>query len=193
MAALDVFLPSVRKHIAGPLDIMMRQSIREAAITFCRESLFCRDIVLLTNVQPGVAYSLTGSPLVKCVKRLLITNLSSPDTPSELDAGTDFTVMSANHLVFSRAYSSISVLFAVEPRRDADEVPDALADDYTDVVAAGALEDLYIMPGKPWSDPQRAAYFRAIFTEGFRRAYRDALDNSPVTRTRNPVRRHEFY
>ncbi|MGM3172500.1 hypothetical protein [Dickeya lacustris] len=193
MAALDAFLPAVRKHITGPLDIMMRQSIREAAIAFCRESLICRDTVLLTNVQPGIAYPLTESPLVKCVKRLLITNLSNPDTPSELDAGTDFTVISANHLVFNHAYSRVSALFAVEPRRDADAVPDALADDYTDVVAAGALEDLYIMPGQPWSDPQRAAYFRAIFTDGYRRAYRDALDNSPVTGFQNPVRRHEFY
>ncbi|RNM07940.1 hypothetical protein EF878_05440 [Dickeya undicola] len=193
MAALDVFLPAVRKHITGPLDIMMRQSVREAAITFCRESLFCRDTVLLTDVQPGVKHVLSESPLVKCVKRLRVTNLSDPENPVELDAGTDFTVISANHLAFNRAYNSISVLFAVEPRRDADEVPDALADDYTDAIAAGALEDLYLMPGKPWSDPQQAAYFRATFTDGYRRAYRDALDNSPVTGFQNPVRRHEFY
>ncbi|MEI7215255.1 hypothetical protein WCT97_21855 [Pectobacterium versatile] len=130
---------------------------------------------------------------MKCVKRLLVTDISNPDDPVVLIAGVDFTVVSANHIVATRHFGRIVILFAVEPRRTADAVPDALADDYADVIAAGALEDLYLMPGKPWSDPQRAAYFRSLFTDGYRRAYRDALDNSPITGFHNPVRKHEFY
>ncbi len=193
MAELDAFLPAIRKHITGPLDIMMRQSVREAAITFCRESLLCRDTLALTDVVPGVTHALTESQLVKCVKRLRVTDISNPDDVNDLSAGVDFTVISANHLAFAREYAHVTVLFALEPRRDAQTLPDVLADDYTDVIAAGALEDLYLMPGKPWSDPQRAAYFRTLFTDGYRRAYRDALDNSPITGFQNPVRRHEFY
>lgn len=52
MAALDVFLPSVRRHINGPLEIMMRQSLLEAAIAFCRESMFCRQERML--VRPAI-------------------------------------------------------------------------------------------------------------------------------------------
>lgn len=198
MAALDVFLPAIRKHINGPLDLMMRQSALEAAITFCRESLFCRDSLTLTDVVPDVTHVLTQSEQVKCVKRLQVMDhserLSNADAKgNELVAGIDFTVISANNLAFNRAFSQVEILFAVEPQRDVSEVPDALADDYADAIAAGALEDLYLMPGKPWSDPQRAQYFRAIFTDGYRRAYRDALNNSPITGFHNPVRRHEFY
>ncbi|MFJ5346693.1 hypothetical protein [Pectobacterium parvum] len=187
MASLDAFLPAIRKHISGPLDFMMRQSALEAAITFCRESL------VLTAVESGVTLTLTESLEVKCVKRLLVTDISNPDDPAVLVAGVDFTVISANHVAFTRPFGCIIILFAVEPRRNVDTVTDALADDYTDVIAAGALEDLYLMPGKPWSDPQRAAYFRSLFTDGYRRAYRDALDNSPITGFHNPVRKHEFY
>lgn len=198
MAALDVFLPSVRRHINGPLEIMMRQSVLEAAITFCRESMFCREELTLAAATPGTTYALTDSPLVKCVKRLRVIDLSEqlrrPDVPGTvLIAGIDFNVLSANHIVFVRPFEKVAVLFAIEPRRGVTEVPEVLTDDYLDVIAAGALNDLFIMPGKPWSDQQRAGYFNAQFVEGYRRAFRDALENSPITSFYNPVRKHEFY
>ncbi|MEE3649457.1 MULTISPECIES: hypothetical protein [unclassified Brenneria] len=196
MAALDVFLPAIRKHISGPLDLMMRQSVLEAAITFCRESLFCRDSLTLTDVVPGVTHVLTESEQVKCVKRLRVKDYSVSNANAKghtLVSGIDFTVISANHLAFNHAFAQVEIIFAVEPRRNASVVPDVLADDYMDVIVAGALEDLYLMPGRPWSDPQRAQYFRTLFIDGYRRAYRDALNNSHETGFHNPVRRHEFY
>ncbi|QPS88853.1 hypothetical protein I6G46_07790 [Serratia plymuthica] len=198
MAALDVFLPAIRRHINGPLEIMMRQSVLEAAIAFCRESMFCREELTLVNAMPGTTYALTESSLVKCVKRLCVADLSEQlrraDAPgSVLVAGIDFNVISANHIAFVRPFEKVSVLFSIEPRRSVSEVPDALADDYLDVIAAGALNDLFMMPGKPWSDPQRAGYFNTQFIEGYRRAFRDALDNSPITSFYNPIRKHEFY
>ncbi|AHG22192.1 hypothetical protein Z042_23190 [Chania multitudinisentens RB-25] len=198
MASLDVFLPALRRHINGPLEIMMRQSLLESAITFCRESLIVRDSLQVEDAIPGATIALTESTLVKCVKRLRVIDLtgqlSNPDiTPLVLDAGVDFTVISANHIAFTKPLGRVHIDVAVEPRRSVSEVPDVLADDYLDVVAAGALNDLFMMPGKPWSDPQRAAFFNAQFVEGYRRAYRDALDNSPVTSFHNPVRKHEFF
>ncbi|CAI1577387.1 hypothetical protein [Serratia proteamaculans] len=198
MAALDVFLPAIRRHISGPLEIMMRQSVLESAIEFCRESLFCREELILADATPGTTYALTESSLVKCVKRLRVIDLSEqlrrPDEPGAvLVAGIDFNVMSANHIAFVRPFEKVAVLFAIEPRRSVTDVPEALADDYLDVIAAGALNDLFMMPGKPWSDPQRAGFFNAQFVEGYRRAFRDALDNSPFTSFYNPVRKHEFY
>lgn len=198
MASLNVFLPAIRRHINGPLEIMMRQSVLEAAIAFCRESMFCREALTLTNVAPGATYALTDSSLVKCVKRLRVTDLSEQlrraDAPAPvLVAGIDFNVISANHITFVRPFEKVAVLFAIEPRRSVTEVPDVLADDYLDVIAAGALNDLYMMPGKPWSNPNRAGYFNAQFIEGYRRAFRDALENSPITTFYNPIRKHEFY
>lgn len=99
MATLDAFLPSIRKHISGPLDIMMKQAALEAAITFCRESLLCRDAVTFNDITPGTTYILTDSELVKCVKRLrvvdLTNQLSNASAPGiMLTAGIEFTVKS---------------------------------------------------------------------------------------------------
>ncbi|WP_145526103.1 hypothetical protein [Yersinia rohdei] len=198
MATLDAFLPTIRKHISGPLDIMMKQAALEAAITFCRESLLCRDVVTYNNVTLGVTYILTDSEQVKCVKRLQVLDLtrqvSNSSSPGNLlTAGIDFTVKSANQIIFNQPFTKVTVDFAIEPKRDVTEVPDVLADDYADVIAIGALEDLFIMPGKPWTDPQRSQYFGARFVDGYRRAFREALDNFPVTAFNNPVRQHEFF
>ncbi|WP_145517616.1 hypothetical protein [Yersinia mollaretii] len=198
MATLDVFLPTIRKHISGPLDIMMKQAALEAAITFCRESLLCRDAVTFNDITPGTTYILTDSELVKCVKRLrvvdLTNQLSNASAPGiMLTAGIEFNVKSANQISFNQPLTQVSVDFAIEPRRDVTEVPDVLVDDYADVIAMGALEDLFIMPGKPWTDPQRSQYFGVRFVEGYRRAFREALDNSPITAFNNPVRQHEFF
>jgi hypothetical protein len=127
MASLDVFLPAIRRHINGPLEIMMRQSVLESAIAFCRESLFCREELTLLDATPGTTYALTENSLVKCVKRLHVIDLSEqlrrPDEPGAvLVAGIDFNVMSANHIAFVRPFEKVAVLFAVEPRRSVTEV-----------------------------------------------------------------------
>lgn len=198
MTTLDAFLPSIRKHISGPLDIMMKQAALEAAITFCRESLLCRDAVTFDDVIPGATYLLTESEQVKCVKRLRVLDLTNQVSNTSapgimLTAGIEFNVKSANQISFNQSLTQVAVDFAIEPRRDVTEVPDVLADDYADVIAMGALEDLFIMPGKPWTDPQRSQYFGVRFVEGYRRAFREALDNSPITAFNNPVRQHEFF
>ncbi|ARZ00536.1 hypothetical protein AXW37_06415 [Yersinia ruckeri] len=195
MAALDAFLPLIRKQINGPLDIMMKQAVLAAAMTFCRESLFCRESVIFSNVQPNGRYVLSDSEQVKCVKRLQVLDISEQGTGggSPLIAGLDFTVKSANQLAFQRTFTQVRVDFAVEPKRNVSEVPDVLADDYADVIANGALADLFLMPGKPWTDPQRSQYFGTRFVDGYRRAFREALDNSPITAFSNPTRKHEFY
>ncbi len=198
MATLDDFFPGIRQNISGPLEIMMRSSVLKAARTFCRESLFVRQEQVLSDVVAGQVVVLTESDaLVKCVKRLQVYDLSTqlvrPECePIVLTAGIDFTVQSANQFTFVNAYAKAQIVFAVEPKPDATEVPDVLVDDYSDVIAYGALEDLYLMPGKPWTNPQMSQYFRRFFIDGYRRAFRDALDNSPITAFYNPIRKHEF-
>ncbi len=196
MVALDAFFPAIRKHISGPLELMMKQAVLDAVITFCRESLSCRDAVNFKEVIPDIAYRLTEVKGLKCIKRLRVLDITQPTRhwPGEmLMVGRDFTAKSANDITFKHAFHHVTVDFAVEPRRDAHDVPDLLYDDHQDVIAMGALEDLFIMPGKPWTDPQRSHHFGVRFVEGYRRAFREALDNSPITAFHNPVRQHEFF
>ncbi|EDX0374227.1 hypothetical protein GTL21_005025 [Salmonella enterica] len=186
MASPNDFLPYVRRNISGPLNIMMADAVIQAAITFCRESLYCRHTVTLTPVV-GVTYPLTDDDSLICTKIICIT------TPErELFADRDVSLLADKSLRFTESHSRADVLFAVAPRANARSVPDELLD-YPEVIGDGAASLLFMQQGKPWQDPQRSEYFRVKFTDGFRRAYRDALDKSPVSPFRNPVRRQRFF
>ncbi|QKJ87409.1 hypothetical protein PMPD1_2467 [Paramixta manurensis] len=188
MAQPDVFLPFIRSRINGPLDMMMRNAVINASVQFCRESLYCREYVEIGNVEKGQTVELTTPDQpVKCVRLL---NITFADEPLPYH---DYYLMNSNTLCFRRKLLAVNAVIAVEPRISAAVVPDALADDYAEAVAFGALQELYMMPGKPWTDPQRSEYYRLRFTDGFRDAYRKALESHPShTGFNNPVRRHSF-
>ncbi|EAA7987825.1 hypothetical protein BRR54_10550 [Salmonella enterica] len=187
MAALTDFLPFIRQNISGPLNIMMTDAVLQASVTFCRESLYCRRTVTLVPVA-GERCPLTGpDEAVVCAR---IIRMMGQDR--ELYTGQDAEEQDDKSLRFKDTHSRVSVLIAVAPRTDAGSVPDELLD-FPDTVADGALALLFMQDKKPWYDPQRAQYFRQRFVDGFRRAYREALDRNPVSPFRNPVRRQRFY
>lgn len=202
MAALEDFLPLIRQQISGPLDFMMTDAALEAAIMFCRESTLIRTEVNLDGVIADQSYTLTDlTNMLRPFKRLAVwdTSYEEPDYSRrhhcypDLVAGIDYDVVSGNVITFRRDYTRARLLLAMEPVRGAATLPDLLYDEYAQTIAWGALERLFIMPGKPWTDEQRSAYYKARFTDGFRDAFRDALDNSPHTGFHNRVRRHEFF
>ncbi|MGA6543647.1 hypothetical protein [Escherichia coli] len=53
MAELTDFLPYVRRHISGPLSIMMTDALSMSAVAFCRQSLLCRRRVAETEQHGG--------------------------------------------------------------------------------------------------------------------------------------------
>lgn len=202
MASLDSFLPSIRQQISGPLDFMMTDAALEAAITFCRESTIIRSEVILDGVVAGQQYTLADpTSQLQPFKRLCVWDYSheEPDWSRhyhcypDLVAGVDYDVLAGNVLTFRTEYRRVKLLLAMRPVEGATEVPDILYDQYKVTIARGALQRLFMMPGKPWTDEQRSEYYKAYFTDGFRDAYREALDNSPHTGFHNPVRRRDFF
>lgn len=187
MASPNDFLPYVRRNISGPLNIMMADAVMQAAITFCRESLYCRRTITL-NPEAGVIYALVSDDApVSCTR---IIRIVTPER--ELFADCDVDISTDKSLMFTVSHHLVDVLFAVAPRADAKIVPDELMD-YPEVISDGAASLLFMQAGKPWQDSQRSEYFREKFTDGYRRAYREALDISPVSPFRNPVRRQRFF
>ncbi len=186
MAALEDFLPLIRQQISGPLDFMMTDAALEAAIVFCRESTLIRTEVNLDGVVARQSYTLTDlTNMLRPFKRLAVwdTSYEEPDYSRHHDcypdliAGVDYDVVSGNVITFRRDYAKARILLALEPVRGASVLPDLLYDEYAQAIAWGALERLFMMPGKPWTDEQRSAYYKARFTDGFH----------------NGVRRHEFF
>ncbi|MDG0795646.1 hypothetical protein [Pectobacterium punjabense] len=198
MATPDDFIPIVRRYINGPLDLQIWESLIEAAITFCRESLFCRDTQEIDDVKAGEIYTLTGGQAQRAVKLFQILDYSDQQSNASaparlLRAGKNFTVSSAGTVKFSGDYKKVVAFFASAPMRDATEIQDVLFNDWAEVIAHGALESLYLMHAQEWSEPKRAEYFKQTFTEGYRRAYREALDRPGTTWVPRPVITHEFY
>ena len=185
------FLPLMRRHISGPLESMMVDAIKEAAITFCRKS----ELITLVRV---VASAAAGSLLDVCdqdgLKASNIVRVINSDG-DDLVPGVDYMAMSANEISIPAPLANFTVWYSAEPLPDAADLPSVLLDDYGESVAFGALAILFGQPGMPWTDGKRSAYYQAEFTEGFRRATRFRLDHSTPKQTKfdNPVRKHTFF
>ncbi|ELM3734843.1 hypothetical protein RYR42_000251 [Edwardsiella piscicida] len=193
MARADLFLPAIRRGIDGPLEMMMREALLSAAIRFCRASLVSRETLQFGASPAGASLSLAPAERTLAFSRVLsVTSWQPPDIGSALWPGVDFTV-EADQLHLLCPAAALRVRIATEPVPGTTDIPDALVA-YQEALAAGALMQLYMMADKPWSDAQRADYYRLRFVDGYREAFQRSTENVPdETGFHNPTRRHPFY
>jgi hypothetical protein len=188
----EIFLPIVRRHITGPLEIMMKAAVVEAAIIFCRNSKYLVDSKTLTGVIAGQAITVCTDD-----------NLKSSDLNSIVDGdgellsgGIDYIAISANQLKANRDITSMTIGYNVEPIQSASSLPKPIYDDHAETIAFGAARILYLQPGMPWTDAKRSQLYDTEFTEGYRRAARFRLSQSNElvqSEFSNPVRARGFF
>lgn len=192
MVQPDQFMPAMRRHITGPLDVFMLDALREAAISFCRNSEL---LVMIRRVDAAA-----GDLVEVCdINNLRACNLryvvGADKVP--LISGEQFFAMSPNEISALQPLSQVEICYVAEPTQDATALPAQLFSDHADAVCAGAAAILYAQPDRPWSDQKRAAYYNTVFTEGYRRAYRFRRENDmqAITgeRESNPVRKRQFF
>lgn len=189
---LSLFLPLLRRHIAGPLEDMMRNAIIDSAIQFCRDSKFLVDVRVATNVAANTTLEICTTTGVKASD---INSVSDADG-NRLTGGIDYRVASANVITPTRDFTVLTIGYAAEPTPDATQIPKPIYDDYAETIVSGALVSLFLRPGMPWTNPQQAEFFKTYFIDGTRRGVRFRLEQSqdPVqTEFDNPVRVHEFF
>lgn len=191
MVPREQFLPTVRLHITGPLEILLEEAVTEAAITFCRES----ELITLDRLLPSAS---AGSLEVVCnvdgVTSSNVLHLTGADG-APLDSGRDYFAISANELSILTDLSSVRIWYVAAPVKGAKELPAQLYNDHSEAIAHGVASLLYAQPDRPWSDPKRANYHRAEFVEGWRRAGRFRKQHSAPTQVEfyNPPRKHSFF
>lgn len=188
----EIFLPIVRRHITGPLEIMMKAAVVEAAIIFCRNSKYLVDSKTITGVIAGQAITVCDDD-----------NLKSSDLNSIVDGvgellsgGIDYIAISANQLKAKRDITSMTIGYNVEPIQSASLLPKPIYDDHAETIAFGAARILYLQPGMPWTDAKRSQLYDTEFTEGYRRAarFRLAQSNELIqSEFSNPVRARGFF
>lgn len=188
----EVFLPLLRRHITGPFDLMMKAALIEASILFCRQSKYLVDSLTLTNVVPSQDITISSD-----------TDLKSSELNSVIDGdsnllsgGIDYLAISANQIKSLKDFDSITIGYCIEPRQTATKIPQPLFDDHAETIAYGAARILYLKPGMPWADPNRAQLYDQEFTEGIVRATRFRLEQSKELAQNefpNPVRVRDFF
>lgn len=191
MVSREQFLPTVRLHITGPLEVMLSEAVTEAAITFCRESALLTLDRLLPSASAG---SLVEACNISGMTSCNVLHLTGADGVP-LDSGRDYFAMSANELSILTDLGSVRIWYVAAPVKGAKELPAQLYTDHAESIAHGVAALLYAQPDRPWSDPKRANFHRAEFVEGWRRAGRFRKQHSAPTQVEfhNPPRKHSFF
>ncbi|BDA17643.1 hypothetical protein ACV1CZ_10570 [Aeromonas caviae] len=191
MVSREQFLPTVRLHITGPLEVMLSEAVTEAAITFCRESALLTLDRLLPSASAGSLVEVCNiSGMTSCN----VLHLTGADGVP-LDSGRDYFAMSANELSILTDLGNVRIWYVAAPEKGAKELPAQLYTDHAEAIAHGVAALLYAQPDRPWSDPKRANFHRAEFVEGWRRAGRFRKQHSAPTQVEyyNPPRKHSFF
>jgi len=191
MVPREQFLPTVRMHITGPLEMLLEEAVTEAAVTFCRES----ELITLDRLLPSAS---AGSLEVVCnVDGVTSSNVLhlTDEGGVPLDSGRDYFAISANELSILTDLSNVRIWYVATPVKGAKELPAQLYHEHAEAIAHGVASLLYAQPDRPWSDPKRASYHRSEFVEGWRRAGRFRKQHSAPTQVEfyNPPRKHCFF
>lgn len=191
MVPREQFLPTVRLHITGPLEIMLEEAVTEAAITFCRESELITLDRLIRSASAGSLETVCNTDgLISCNVLHLTGEGGVPFV-----SGRDYFAISTNEISVLTDLDNVRVWFAAAPRKGSQTLPAQLYTDHAESIAHGVAALLYAQPDRPWSDPKRAGYHRAEFVEGWRRAGRFRKQHSAPTQVEfhNPPRKHSFF
>ncbi len=108
MAELTDFLPYVRRHISGPLNIMMTDALSMSAVAFCRQSLLCRREATLSPSAGEDCVLPYDAENEECVHIIRILA-----DGRELFAGHDVEIRPGRVMHFACSPGEVSVLYAV--------------------------------------------------------------------------------
>ena len=142
------FLPLMRRHISGPLESMMVDAIKEAAITFCRKSELITMVRVVASATAGSLLDVCDQDGLKAANIVRVINSDGDD----LVPGVDYMAMSANEISIPAPLANFTVWYSAEPLPDAADLPAVLLEDYGESVAFGALAERLARqaPGSSW-------------------------------------------
>lgn len=184
MAALTAFSKHVQLEVPGCPQPVVNEAVLRACIEFCERTAIIEekttvDIVVDTaEYTPSFASGMVAHRLVD-VKRdgtpLRRSSTEKLDSIQEDAVGEPslYYLSGAGDIVFAPipdAVETLDVKAVVKPSHDATEVPDALANHWMLVIAAGAKALLFSQKNTAWYDPNEAAAKARDFSQGIDKA-----------------------
>jgi hypothetical protein len=181
--ALSAFLPFVLPHALGCPDFAAKQEILRAAIKFCEQTRAWKAVMDPVDIVAETAtYAIPTPTGAQCVivEEVYYDGIEiTPKTPDQLKehypnwltkTGTPqfYTQLDPDNLTLSpipedALADGLVVRGTFAPARTATVVPDLLFNQYVDAIADGAIAELCATPGKPWTNPETAAYRAGLF------------------------------
>lgn len=168
MQDLDILLPLLMPQVIPCPQSMAVDTLQMVAIDFCKESgvwaaTFREELCQCETVVP--------LPLPKGAAIASVTDFLLDDEKLE---GKNFEV-SLRDITLHEARQTgaiVTVKAALRPMRTSKELPEAILEEYGDILAFGAIAKLKSMSGQfiEWSDPQGANVYYQLYQEGMTKA-----------------------
>lgn len=178
MTELDVFLPKILPYAPGCPEPTAFAGIIKAAQEFCERTRLWRDEdqFTVTPTSCNVVCAPEGADLFEIegawlngmqLKPIALTDLDNryPDWRShESSQGEWITQTEPGSVVITpRCTGTLKLATFLRPAEDADQLPDFIAKLYRQCIADGALAEILMLPGQPFSDPSRAQFYSMRF------------------------------
>lgn len=147
---MDRFSAHIRPYVPGCSDPWITRAVLDSAIRFCTASRIWQQKTTHTVLVGEDTISLT-LPAESALEDVKV---------SESWRGRADYTLSGTTITFDDVFSTqtdITVTSFLKPSRDAVDLPDILHNDWFEGVFAGAIADLMLMSGKPWSNPAMAS------------------------------------
>lgn len=200
MSYIQAIVNEVTPAAPGAIQPVVERAIRTAAIEFFRDSTAWRHTAeygVVIEGQRSVGFSLPiGTSIVrvywarfdnKDLRAVSLRWIARDDRRGEPEEYAVVTGTGEIQLypipLAMNANPGITSYMAVMPGFDTDDIPDVLVDRYRNALVQGAIRNLLIVPGSPWSDPALAQSYAYMFENEKAVARRMAdADQAPVAR-----------
>lgn len=183
MAQLSSLIPLVRERCGGVIEQIMKDQLNRAYQKFCIESRFLARSEQFT--ESDAELTIDANHVFVGVDFVLDAN------GNELERGIDYNVSLIGEVTLTTNTPVYRVFYHIAPQifiTDTFEADNTIVNRWADAIADGAAANIKIMPNTAWYDLSMADYYKRRFTDGYREAYRaavNALDEQRPTKSRD--------
>jgi len=172
------FYKHVQPHVPGCPEVVIEQHLRDAAIDFCeRSQVWVYQSPEFTTEAGQTDYfveiesgALLDNILALSVDGLPINRIAPAHTPRDMAAPDQrpdryyiFRGQEVRLLPAPDAAYTINATVALKPSLSSRGVPDFVFETHGRTIACGAIASLAVIPGKEWTNPDIANYYKGKF------------------------------
>ena len=180
MKPIDDFLPLILPRAPGCPEPIAFDAIRQAAIEFCERTRIWRDTDQFMADEFGDIFAPAQSVVYQIEdarfdgRRLIpigVQDLNGmyPDCDWTTKTGEQPQYVTQLHPDTIKVVPSMSgmvtLTLLLKPTNNAQELPDFIFDQYARTIADGALAEILMIPGQPYTNPQGGAMYSQRFQQ----------------------------